>query len=308
MTRHEKTNTNAVQPMKSSQGQTINVRLEKLGVSRFDINDPYHLALTLTWPQFFSGLVVVYLAINLGFALLYYLAPGSVANLPPHSLTDAFFFSIETLATVGYGAMSPASLFGHIVSSVETFVGMVLTATMTGLVFVRFSKPKAKLIFADNAVVTQHHGQPTLMIRMGNGRLTALSDAVARLTALVQETTPEGQRLRRSVDLKLLRNDIPYFPLTWTLMHPLTEDSALYRALVTHTENLGDSDALLMLSVTARDPALGAQVYDACSFRVARIALGMRYADALTTYSPNHSVADMRKISDIEPDVTPTAG
>ena len=206
--------TDRVRRMKADVKGAQLLTLEKIGVSRFDLNDPYHLALSITWPQFFAGLIVVYLAINFFFALLYFLVPGSVVNLPAGSLVDAFFFSIETLATVGYGNMAPVTLYAHIVSAIEIFVGMVLTATMTGLVFVRFSRPKAKLIFASRAVVTRNHGEVQLMIRIGNGRLHALNDAQARITTLVSGTTANGQPLRRLADVELMRSEMPFFPMT----------------------------------------------------------------------------------------------
>jgi inward rectifier potassium channel len=278
------------------------MNLEKLGVSRFDFKDPYHFALTLSWPEFFGVLAATYLAINLVFALLYAWAPASISNLPPDSLLDAFFFSVETLATVGYGYMAPATRFGHWVATVEIFVGMVFTATMTGLVFVRFSRPKAKILFADRAVLTRHGGRPMLMFRLGNGRVNALSDANARITALVAERGPDGNLFRRAVDLRLSRSDLPFLPLTWTVMHEVDSSSPLH-GLTAHSPML---DSLrIMLSISARDPALGAQVHAAQGYRGADIAFGMRYADAVTWDGVDTSVADMRKISAIEPDALP---
>jgi inward rectifier potassium channel len=278
------------------------VHLEKLGVTRFDPRDPYHFALTLTWPEFFVVMVVAYVAINVVFALLFLAAPGSVANLPAGSPVDAFFFSVETLATVGYGVMSPATLYGHVVATIEIFIGMLFTATMTGVVFVRFSKPKAKIIFPENVVIAQHLGRTMLMIRIGNGRLNALHDAVARISALIVETGPDGRQFRRAVDLKLTRSDLPFFPLTWTVMHELDDASPLRGMDEESAPALG---LRLMLSITARDPSLGAQVYAAQSYRDGDIAFGMRYADAVTWDGGDNSIADMRRISALEPETTP---
>ena len=292
--------TDRVQRMKADVKGAQLLTLEKIGVSRFDLNDPYHLALSITWPQFFAGLIAVYLVINLFFALLYFLVPGSVVNLPAGSLVDAFFFSIETLATVGYGNMAPVSLYAHIVSAIEIFVGMVLTATMTGLVFVRFSRPKAKLIFASRAVVTRNHGEVQLMIRIGNGRLHALNDAQARITTLVSGTTANGQPLRRLADVELMRSEMPFFPMTWTIVHHVTPDSPLAMLREIDLAALAESGLRLMLSITARDPALGAQVHASHAYGPADIALDMRYADAVVGKGDGHSVANMRKISDVE--------
>ncbi len=146
---------------------------KKKGVSRFDMRDPYHLAVALTWPQFLAALLVIYLLVNFVFATLFWLSPGSVANARPYSFPDVFFFSIETLATVGYGQMYPATLYGHLVAAIEIVCGLTFTAILTGLTFVRFSRPRA--------VVAMHNGKPTLMLRVGNGRAAVLLDAAAKL-------------------------------------------------------------------------------------------------------------------------------
>ncbi len=281
------------------------MRLEKLGVARFDLRDPYHFALTLTWPEFFVGLVVAYIAINVLFALAYFAVPASIANLPADSLLDAFFFSVETLATVGYGTMVPASRYGHFVATAEIFVGMLFSATMTGLLFVRFSKPKAKLAFADRPVVTHTDEGLMLMIRVGNARLDALMDATARLTILRPEIGPDGQRFRRALDLQLGRPDLPFFPLTWTVMHRIDATSPLAAADGTL---VALDDVRMMLAITARDPGLGASVHAARAYRGVDIAVGMRYADAVTWDDIGGSVADLRKISGIEPEAAPRAG
>jgi hypothetical protein len=159
----------------------------KKGISRFDLRDPYHLAVALTWPQFLAALLTLYLSVNFVFAVLYWAVPGSVANVRPHSLADTFFFSIETLATVGYGEMYPATLYGRVVAATEIVCGIAFTAILTGLTFVRFSRPRAKLVFAANPVVAMHNGKPTLMVRIGNGRAAVLTDGAAKLNIFLYE-------------------------------------------------------------------------------------------------------------------------
>jgi inward rectifier potassium channel len=293
----------SVKPLTHSTSGAATLQLEKVGVREFDFKDPYHLALTMSWPQFFVGLFIGYMVINSFFAFLYYLAPGSVSNMPAGSFWDAFFFSIETLATVGYGNMAPITTYSHTVSAIEVFVGMLLTATMTGLVFVRFSKPKAKLLFAHQAVVMRRSGAPRLMIRIGNGRMNALNDANVRVTTFGSETAANGQRIRTMVDLPLMRSEMPFSPLTWTLIHELSDDSPLAALRSLNAAELQASGVRLLVSITAHDPALGAQVYANHAYGPEQIALDMRYADAITSTHENHSVADMRKISDTLPDI-----
>ena len=201
--------------------------LSKLGVPRFDMRDPYHLAVSLSWPSFVVALLSCWLAINVVFALLYTASPGDVANAAPGSFADVFFFSVETLATVGYGVMSPASLYGHIVSAAEIVTGMAFTAIVTGLLFVRFSRPKARIISAEDAVVTLHNGRPALMLRIVSGRVTIMSSASVRLFVLLAEETAEGMSMRRIHDLRLQQSHLPLFIMPWTLIHVVDDASPL---------------------------------------------------------------------------------
>src|SRR5450631_646834 len=136
---------------------TIRAGSVKRGASRYDFHDPYHIALSMTWRGFVFAFVGLELCINLVFALLYFANPGCITGARPGSFTDAFFFSLETLATVGYGTMAPATFYGHAVSAIEIVCGMAFTAIMTGLLFVRFSKPRSRILFAGHSqVITAH--------------------------------------------------------------------------------------------------------------------------------------------------------
>jgi len=276
------------------------VAFEKKGVSRFDLRDPYHLAVALSWPQFLAAMLALYLLVNSIFAALFWLAPGSVANAQQGPLDD-FFFSIETLATVGYGQMYPTTLYGHVISSIEIACGLAFTAILTGLTFVRFSRPRARLIFAANPVVAMHNGKPTLMVRIGNGRAAPLMDAAAKLSVLLLETTAEGRVFHRAQELRLQRAHLPAFPLTWTLMHVLDERSPLHgfsesRAI--------ETEVRLFLTLEARDPTLATMVHDLHTYAPEDLRFGMRYADTISTSKDGIPVADMARISVLEPDVS----
>src|SRR5579871_792574 len=203
------------------------IELTKIGVRRFDIRDPYHFALTVSWRGFAIAVLLLYGVINLFFAALYLLNPGSISNARPGALSDAFFFSIETLATVGYGEMAPATPMGHLIAAVEIIVGMAFTAIMTGLLFVRFSKPRAKIVYADKAVITSHNGVSTLMVRIGNGRANLLTNVQLQLHALIKEISREGHSSFNMHELKLGREKVPSFPLLLTLMHTIDASSPL---------------------------------------------------------------------------------
>ncbi len=274
--------------------------LTKKGASRYDWRDPYHIAVSLSWPGFLLMFVVLELALNLIFATLYLLQPGAVANARPGELTDAFFFSLETLATVGYGVMAPATLYGHVVSAIEIIVGMAFVAIMTGLTFVRFSRPRGKFLWADKVVVATHNGRPTLMIRLANGRANVMTDARATAGVLIGERSAEGQFFRRIFDLKLTRDRLPIFALTWTLMHEIDEHSPLHRYAA---ENFTSADIRMYVSVDAHDRALAADVGDMRDYGAGDIVFGQRYADAVTVDDDGRTIVDLGRLSLLEDDV-----
>jgi inward rectifier potassium channel len=273
--------------------------LSKIGVSRFDYGDPYHLSVSVSWPAFVAALLGTWLVINLFFAGLYFVVPGGVANTRPDSFWDVFFFSVETLATVGYGTMSPVSLAAHVIASVELVAGTAFTAIVTGLLFVRFSRPKAKILFADNVVIARHNGHPTLMIRLVNGRMTPMTNADARLFVLVGERTREGQNFRRIQDMALAQSHLPLFIMPWTLMHRIDDDSPL-RGI--DADTLPDSIVRLFLTIEARDGALATMVHDMKDYDRTHIRIGKRYANTVSLDALGRATADLSRLSLLEDD------
>ena len=237
----------------------------------------------------------------MGFGLLYLVHPGSLINARPGSLSDAFFFSLETATTVGYGDMFPADRYGRVVAGSEMMVGVAFTALTTGLLFVRFSRPKAQIHYATNAVVAVHNGQPTLMIRIANGRLSLITDASAHLGMLRAQRT-EGHILRQIYELPLIRARVPLFPLTWTLMHPINAASPLqgYDAA-----RLIEDDVHLWVSITGHDSTLATTIADTQTYEPADILYGMRYTGTISADAEGHPTFDLRELSGIEPDAGP---
>jgi len=286
------------------QSPTARVRLgnyefKKTGVSRFDMRDPYHLAIALTWPQFLAALLTLYMSVNVVFTALFWLVPGSVGNAQPDSFVDAFFFSVETLATVGYGDMHPATFYGHVVATVEIICGLAFTAILTGLTFVRFSRPRAKLVFAENPVVAIHRGKPTLMLRIGNARATVLTDATAKLNVLLSEAGSDGTVSHRAHELRLERAHLPIFPLFWTLMHVLDERSPLHDFDGTRAI---EADTQVFVLLEARDPTLGTMVHDIRNYGSRDLRFGVRYVDVVTTAADGTPVMDLDRIGVMERD------
>jgi inward rectifier potassium channel len=275
------------------------VEIVKRGVARNDFRDPYRIAIELSWKEFALAFIGLELGINTAFALLYLASPGSIANARAGSFSDAFFFSIETLATVGYGTMAPATFYGHVVSAIEIVSGLVFTAIMTGLLFVRFSKPRPKILFADQAVVTSHNCSSTLMVRIANGRMTLLTNAMVRLGVVLLEESAEGHPLRRLHDLALSNASLSLFPLTWTVMHEIDENSPLANY---DAERFKESDARLILTIEAHDQALGAPIHDMRVYTAGEVLYGMHYAEAVTVDDRLRPVADLTRLSLVKPD------
>jgi inward rectifier potassium channel len=200
----------------------------KLNAKKFDLRDTYHLILTLSWPGF-AGLVFgIYLLINLVFAGLYMLNAHAIAEMRPGSFFDAFFFSVETLATVGYGHMYPETFYGHLIAMLEIMVGMFGLAVITGLIFVRFSRPTARIHFSKVAVIAPFDGVPNLMIRVANLRHQAMVEPEFRMILLRNTITAEGDEVRRFRSLKLEFDHLIAFPTVLTVRHRIDKTSPLF--------------------------------------------------------------------------------
>jgi inward rectifier potassium channel len=170
---------------------------------------------------------------------------------------------------------------------------------MTGLLFVRFSKPRPNILVADQLVLTKHNCAPTLMVRIANGRLTMLTHASARLGLLLFEQSAEGQGFRRVHELALSNPSIPLFPLTWTIMHEVDANSPLYGY---DAERLAQADAQLFLTIEARDHAISAFVHDVRIYSSVDIQFGMHYAEAISFDEQRRAIADLRRLSLLEVD------
>ena len=224
------------------------------GLPRKLWQDLYQLSMTVTWPRLFGLFAACFCGFNLAFAAIYRIDPQSIANINPPGYLGAFFFSVETLATVGYGDMHPQTIYGHIVASIQIFLGTLYLALLTGIVFARFSRPTARFKFADVAVIRPIDGQVTLMFRSANARHNAIVEASARLRMIYDAVSSEGYRLRRIVDLKLIREEHPLFVLGWNLMHVIDATSPLATA---SPESLAAVNASFSLTLAGTDETTG---------------------------------------------------
>lgn len=261
-------------------------------------SDLYFNAMTVSWPRFFAWLAALFVLLNFVFAEIYALGEAPIANAKPGSFCDLFFFSVETTSTVGYGDMHPQTLYGHIVATAENFVGMVSLAVMTGLVFARFSRPRARLIYADNPVITRHDGRLTMMVRLANARNNFITDASAKLWVIRGEKSTEGRSFTRFQPLRLERNENPVFALSWTLLHVIDEDSPLYGMTAADIEA---SDMNFVVTINGLDETSAQLVHARQPYPAQSVRMGHEFVDVVTVGEDGIRRIDYAKIHDTRP-------
>jgi len=273
--------------------------VETLGLNQGFWGDLYHRAMTVSWPAFFGSAAALFIALNAVFGFVYSLGQDPIANAAQNGPLAYFYFSIETLATVGYGDMHPQTNYGHLIATIEIFTGMSLLAVMTGLIFARFSRPRARFVFANNAVIAHHEGRQTLIIRVANARHNAISRANARLWIIRVERTKEGEQLRRFYELNLDRNDHPIFALSWNLFHVIDKDSPLYGLTAS---DLAEADALLVLNVGGNDDSSAQQLHARRVYSWRDIRWHQRYKDITSVSPQGRLLLDYTKFHDTVPE------
>jgi inward rectifier potassium channel len=280
------------------------VPVRTIGQARSPFEDLYHGALLQPWWQFFVLAMSAWLAVITVFALAYYLSPGSISNV--NTFEGAFYFSVQTITTIGYGVMAPVTRVGNVIVTFEALTGTLLIALLAGATFAKFARPTARVLFSARAVVSPRNGVPHLMVRMANWRHNAVIDAQARFFVLVTETTREGDTTRRPMELKLLRDRAPFFSLTWTAMHPIDEDSPFRDPKI--VERLRSEDAAIFVSVTAFDVTMAQTVSAQHQYPVAEIAWNARFADVIDVRPDGARVIDYTKFHEIVPISTESEG
>ena len=274
--------------LKSQSEQTSKARVVRLGGREIVAEGLYlnfwadisHRCMTASWPAFIGGAALVFVAFNAFFAVFYWIGDQPISNVPGGAYIDYLYFSIETLSTAGYGDMHPHTHYGHFIATVELFTGIFSMSLMTGLIFARFSRPSARLLFADNPVISDHEGEPTLMIRLANERHNIISNATARLWLFKDIVSKEGQSFRRFYELPLSRSESPALALSWTLFHIIDEASALHGLNAHELESLKVS---LVMVVSGYDVVAAQTVHARKSYDYPDFRFGHRYAEILGT-------------------------
>ena len=281
------------QSNKKTTGSVTGIQFHKLNVNRREWRDAYHWLLTLSWPQFSMFVFGVYLGINLLFALCYYLRPNCIAGMEPLSWANCFFFSVETLATVGYGHMYPQTLFGHLVATVEIIVGMFGMAVITGLIFIRFSRPIARIVFSKSLVLAPFDGQPALMFRIANLRDQAMAEAEFRMMLLRDEPTREGEVFRRFYPLTLQFDRLILFPAVITIRHIIDEQSPLHGLTLADMKR---DDSRFISSVVCIDTVIPAPVQSHCGYTWKDIRLNHKFVEVYNEIDDGVFAVDYSRI------------
>ena len=248
------------------------------------------------WIRAFVGLAVAYFLLNLFFAGLYMLEPGSV-EASDGTFLDAFFFSVQTMSTIGYGSMHPATPYADAVVTVEAAVGMFAVALATGLLFAKASRPRSSVLFSDSMTITEMKGEPVLMLRLGNARGNEIVDASVVITAVMDESTPEGHNLRRLLDLELVRSRSSLFVLTWTVMHRIDEASPLFGC---DFKRLDQSVFSFVVTMTGHDSTYGSTVHGRRIYYTDDVRVGERFVDVIGELPDGRLLVDYTRFHDTQ--------
>jgi inward rectifier potassium channel len=268
-----------------------------LGAPRTTLRDFYHLFLRARWSVALGAIVGVYLALNMLFALAY-LTSGGIGNARPGSLFDAFCFSVQTIGTIGYGAMYPINRAANLIVIAESVTSLVVTALATGLVFAKFSRSNARVAFANHPVIGPMDGVPTLMLRVGNERGNQILEATIRVALMRTERLKEGTTFYRMYDLRLARERSPAMSRSWTVLHTVTEDSPLWGAT---PESLEFDDVELLVTVVGVDDTSLQPVHARKRYTSGDIVWGARHADILHEDPLGTLVIDLTKFHEVVP-------
>jgi inward rectifier potassium channel len=268
-----------------------------VGIRPTPLRDFYHALLRLPWSVTIAVIAASFLVGNALFAVAFELT-GGIANARPGSFADAFFFSAQTMGTIGYGAMYPQSTAANLLVVIEAIVGLTLTALATGLVFSKFSRSTARVAFTREAVISPVNGVPTLMFRISNQRGNQIVDAQIRVVLSRTEHTSEGHTFYKSYDLILTRDRLLSLSRSWTVFHPIVSGSPLYQC----TPAVAREQAIeLGVSVLGLDDITMQTVQASHRYYEGNIVWGARHADVLSEDAAGDLTLDLRKFHDVEP-------
>ena len=286
----------AIPPPVVKNSRTINVHTK--GLHSSFISDFYYRVMIATWPQFFTGAILVYLCINAGFALVYFLGGDMILNARPNSFIDAYIFSFQTSTTIGYGYLLPKNGVTHAIVMVDVFSGLLFVAVLTGLVFARLAKPRASVLFSKQVLINQHCGQPALLVRLANGRKrSTIVNCHVSAVLIIEDRDPESIFERRFVDLKLERDNVPIFALTWTLVHTIDEQSPLYGLDKAAIESFG---TILIITLDGIEDIFAQTVHTNHIYEAKQFLFNKHFANILSQHKDGGRMIDYTRFHDVE--------
>jgi inward rectifier potassium channel len=265
--------------------------------------NPYHTLLNLSWRKFFGLTMLFYFGANVIFAIAYLLCGPGALSVPARTgvqnhFLQAFFFSIHTLATIGYGTITPVGVAANVIVSIESFIGLFGLALCTSLLFARFSRPTARILFSDQAVIAPYQGITAFQFRIANMRRNQIIELEAKvLYARFEEV--DGHLVRRFYPLKLERDKVVFFPLSWTIVHPIDETSPFFGM---SDEDLRAAKGEFLVLLTGFDETFSQTVNTRSSYLAEEIVWNARFADIFNRPSEDGLLTiDVRKLHSIEP-------
>jgi inward rectifier potassium channel len=284
---------------------SFNVR--RTGLPFFTSINPYHTLLTMTWTRFLLLVLALYFFGNIVFATIYMACgPEAIVDTSAQPMANVFircfFFSVQTFATIGYGTIHPDGVVPNLVVTIESYYSLIANALITGVVFARFARPTARVIFSEVAVIAPYREGEGLMFRLVNGRNNQLINV--RLQVLFARFVNEdGRTVRRFDQLDLERQQVTFFPLSWTVVHPITPTSPLNGLM---QEDFTRSDAEILILLTATDETFAQQVHTRSSYKPHEIRCGHKFVSIYNDVADGEPISiDIRKLSRIEPTERP---
>ena len=277
--------------------------IQRDGMQGLRLDDLYHSLLSMGWRRFFAMVVAAYLALNTFFAVIYTaLGPDAFAGMEvgeraiPFFL-ESFFFSVQTLATIGYGHTSPISIAANLVVTVEALVGLVCFGILTGILFSRFAKPTSRVVFSRTALIHDHEGVPSFLFRIANARLNQIVEARISVVLIRNERTKEGTTFRRIHDLKLMRSNSPLFYLTWTVIHPIDSNSPLHGWT---PDRMREDNTEIMVSLSGMDETFSQTINARISYTSEEILKGHRFKDMVERGPDGMVHIDLSQIHEVQ--------
>lgn len=269
---------------------------------KFKIDDLYTLFIGVSWWKFFAFVFLGYTLLNIFFGFVYILI--GIDQITPSTgdtfkdFLNGFFFSAQTLTTVGYGGIAPKGVTANIIAAFEAMIGLLSFSFITGLLYGRFSKPKASIRFSDNIIVRDFNGERALMFRLMNSRKTIMIEPEVSVTLALNEEEKETGKYKRSFfALKLEREKIMYLPTIWTIVHVINEKSPLYSFSNEEIENL---NAGLYVLIQYHEESFGQKVYQTTSYKFKQVVVNVKYAPSSGINEEGYTILDHEKLSDVE--------